>query len=275
MEGKVHVKDHVLYIESVSPAFDYDSCQYSYIEVLFPEDVTKQIHEISITGNVKAGYIGAESLSNLGHVKLNVDLGLVEIEGINAESLSVDAGLGAIWAGSIWTAGHSKFSVGTGSVDTQFITSSVFESSIEYGCNMNSDISADEASVKTTYGYATLLRPSHYTQGSDQTVTVQTHYGKSLASYHNIYNLNFQVGNGVGQSTVVFENDECELTETEKTNLLLGVCPSELSVSQTSTLKVNTCFGDSYLIQVEVDPEMMQHNVDIDQVDLEDMDNRE
>jgi hypothetical protein len=274
IDAKVHVKDHVLYIESKSPAFDYDTCQYAYIEVLFPEDITKQT-EVSISGKMTAGYVGASILSNLGHVAINVSLGVVEMEGLNAESLTIEAGLGYIWAGSIWTSSNSLFTVGTGSINTQFISSPVFKSEIEYGCNWNTDITANDASVKTAYGYSTLLRPSHFTGGSDQVVKVHTHYGKSIATYQNVYNLDFHISNGHGQSTIVFDNQECALEESEKENVLVGTCPSEVSLSQTSSIKVNTCFGESILVQEEPDFDMLEHNVDVDKINFEEFEDRE
>ena len=277
MDGKVRVEDHTIYIDSVSPAFNYGSCQYSYIEVLFPEEISKQTNEVHITGNMKAGYVGAELLSNLGNVHINVEVGVVEMEGINAESMNVETGLGAIWIGSVWSAKSTKFSVGTGSVSTEYISTPVFETSVTHGYNWNTDITADEATVTTSFGYSGLLGPSHFTTGTDQTVMVQTYYGQSLAVYENWYNLDFTVGNGVGQATVVFDNDECELEEKEELNVLLGVCPAEIELEPRSSITINTFFGDSYLFQAEADWDMLEDNIDASLLDIavEDLDEDE
>mgnify|MGYP005864584447 CR=1 FL=1 len=262
-------KNGVVSITSFSPAFEFSSCQFSYVEVLFPSDLTKQINPVKVTGQVNAGFVELGFLSNLGEVQLNVDLGGIEIDGVNADSIEVQNGLGYIDAKAIFALKHAKFAVQTGSVRTHYITTPEFEALTEYGTSWNIETYTDKATVHTEYGYATMLRPTHFTVNQDQSVSVSTLYGKSLVSYDLMYDVEFNVDGEYGEHIVVYDN-ECELDEEQEEEdpaALIGTCPFE-TFEPVTQVKVFTTYGHSSFLQNEPDTEDLQYYPESDDIIL-------
>jgi len=263
MVGGMAVIDRVLVIKDSTPAFQFSTCQYTYVEVLVPDDISLQsVEPISIIGSVKVGYVGTFFLSNVAQLSVSVDVGVVEMEAVNANSVTVKAGLGAISAEGIWAAEFSKFNLVAGTVNTQNVKSPHFVANTFYGTSWNTDITADKVSVHTEYGYATLLRPVHFTVDTNQEVSVEAHYGKALATYDQFYDVTFNLKSGQGHVNMKFD-DSCDLEDTSASTLS-GVCSFD-AMKPTTNVVVNVCHGVGHFYQNEPDFEDLKSNIDYPQ----------
>jgi len=271
MVGGMSIIDRVLYINDVTPSFDYNTCQYTYIEVLFPSDVSVQTSDkaISIIGTVQVGYVATGFLSNVGDINVDVKVGFVDLEVLNAKSVVANTGLGLIFAESVWSAESVVLNVNTGSVRTQSIVSPLFEANAVYGTSWNVDIQADFAMAHTNYGYATLLRPTHFSANTNQVVSVDVHYGRALASYDQFYNVEFNLQSGIGHVDMSYD-DDCELADTTSTSLL-GTCSFE-AMEPTTTVTVSVTYGVGRFIQTEPDFDSLELSVDSPQYEIDEDD---
>jgi len=269
MVGGMAIVDRVLYIEDQTPAFDLSSCQYTFVEILVPSDVTIQSSNepLSVTGSVQVGYVGTYSLSNLGNVNINVNVGYIDFGLVNANSITATAGLGMIYADTLWSEDLANFEVNTGSIRTQSIMTENFVSTAYYGTSWNVDIQADQAFVHTVFGYASLLRPTHFTADTNQEVTVGSHYGKSIATYDQFYNVNFNVKSGKGKLDMKYD-DSCKLEE-QSSNSLSGTCSFQ-AMEPITTVTVTVDHGSSVFIQTKPDFACFQDNVDMPKYEIDD-----
>jgi hypothetical protein len=266
MVGGLAVIDDVLYIQDNTPAFEFSTCQYTYVEILFPADVSIQsdADPISITGSVKVGYVGSYFLSNIGDLDISVDVGMIDFEAINAHSVAARTGLGSIFAENVWSEEFAKFAVETGSVNSHSIVSPQFSAKTTYGTSWNTDIQANKAVVHTEFGYSTLLRPTHFSPSTVQEVEVSAFYGKALASYDSSVDVFFNLKSAVGHVDMVF-GDDCELLDSTSSSLL-GLCDFDNSLTLTG-INVEVTHGSARLIQSEV------HEYDVEEYDFEDDEN--
>jgi len=270
MEGGMAVIDNVLYIKDNTPAFEFSTCQYTYVEVLFPADVKIQsdADPISITGSVKVGYVGSYYLSNIGDLDIKVNVGIIDMEAVNANSVAVSAGLGAIFAENIWSEVFAKFVVNTGSVNSHSIMTPQFSAKTNYGTSWNTDIQADKATVHAEYGYSTLLRPTHFSASTNQEIEVTAHYGKALASYDQFYNVQFNLKSGQGHVDIMFD-DACEIGDTTESSLL-GMCTFD-AMEPVTTVTVQVCHGNGHFIQTEPDFDELESSVDFPEYQIDDV----
>jgi len=252
MVGGMAIVDNVLYIQDSTPAFEFSTCQYTYVEILFPADVSIQsdADPISITGSIKVGYVGSYFLSNIGDLDISVEVGMIDIEAINAHSVAARTGLGAIFAENVWSEEYAKFAVETGSVNSHSIVSPQFSAKTTYGTSWNTDIQADKAVVHTEFGYSTLLRPTHFSSATIQEVEVSAYYGKALASYDSSsLDVFFNLKSGQGHVDMVF-GDSCELLDSSASSLI-GMCDFDTNELFTG-INVQVTHGSARLIQSEV-----------------------
>lgn len=254
IDANVAVQNGVLTIHSYSPAFDFSECHFSYIEVIFPYTMTSPI---DITGTVRAGFVELSYLINLGDVNLNVELGAIEVDGVNANTFDAQTGLGYIDATALYAVKRAEFIVDTGFARTRYITTPQLEVVTKYGTSMNVESYTDEAIVYSRYGYATLLRPSHLTANKDQILSVGTFYGKSIASYEQLYNVEFEVSGKYGERTVAYENT-CEVNEESGYNKLKGTC-SLYTFEPITKLSVSSIYGNSLFVQNAADEDSLNN----------------
>jgi hypothetical protein len=266
MVGGMAIIDGVLYIKDNTPSFEFSTCQYTYVEILFPADVKIQsdADPISITGSVKVGYVGSYFLSNIADISINVDVGMIDMEAVNANSVAASTGLGAIFAENVWSEEYAKFVVNTGSVNTHSIMTPQFSAKTNYGTSWNTDIQADKATVHAEYGYSTLLRPTHFSASTNQEIEVTAHYGKALASYDQFYNVQFNLISGQGHVDMMYD-DACELEDSTSTSLL-GMCSFD-AMEPITTVTVQVCHGNGHFIQTEPDFDELESSVDFPEYD--------
>jgi len=255
--SKVHVDKGVIAIESESPAFDFKGCQHATVAVLIP----KNYHNvITLTGEVNTGSVRIHGEHNVkvGPVDIMVQVGMIKVDHVNAQSLNLNSYLGSIKVSESISVTATKLNVMAGHIYTdEFITKS-FEAITTFGSSRHFDLVADNVTMKTNWGYATLVDPTSFNK--IQRIDVNTVYGKSFVLLDNLHT-NFTLTNKKGYLSVEYENKEfsCKVGQKTKNVLITGECETlrkmkaSRMVGQKTLVNLNTDYGISTLLVEELD----------------------
>jgi len=178
-DSGIVVVNNSIRIHSYSPAFTPKSCHHASVEILIPAKYSK---EISITGNVKLGYVVVEGIyekrSSFSDVIISVEMGRIEVSNsILSKSLSLTTEMGSITVSDVIAPESVKLQTHIGSIQSSTVLTKKFIAMAYIGCSCHKDIVADFVEIDTQFGYTTSIYPQSFS--SDMEINMKTEYGSS------------------------------------------------------------------------------------------------
>jgi len=247
-DSGVSLNNSIINIHSVTPAFNFKSCQHAFIEILVPNNYS----HISLTGTVKMGLIQIQGNGHgisFSNIDIVVDVGAIEIKHVMSYSLSLAAELGAVKVSDTIVPIGVKLHTRTGIIRTNDLITKSIHSINDFGCSMHHDLVADNARFDTRFGWNSVHRPTSLT--SKFNISMNTEYGRSLILLDS-NEVNFTLGTKKGSMVIEYEDDRwnCHLDK-QSTASLNGNCspkkPTKIKGSS-AKIDINTKFGLSNLI---------------------------
>jgi len=244
-DSGVAISNSSIIIHSVTPAFNFRSCQHAKIEVYIPLDYPQLI---SINGLVKVGMVHIEgSGKSLANVDVKVEIGKIYVKHTVAHKVSLTTELGLIRAKDI-LAPQTKIESHTGIIRTHDIFAMNFQSTNQFGCSMHHNLNAQQAKLDTKFGFSVVDKASSL--GDLLEINMNTEYGKQLLKV-DAKNVIFNLGTTKGRMKVKYEEDDwnCKLDKTSISSMT-GVCHPPANTTSKGAVKVgmNTKYGKASLI---------------------------
>jgi archaellum component FlaF (FlaF/FlaG flagellin family) len=253
--SNISLVPHGIYVTSESPAFNFETCQHASIQIFIPRHYPQKI---SITGTVKTGSVSiiSDKFIELGQVEINVEVGFITVDQVNAQSLYLSTDLGMIEVYDT-VARSVKLLAHTGSIRTFDIVTKNLDAITKYGSSTHKNIVSDKILVDTKWGYSKIKKAYAFTSAQD--ITMRTEYGKSILKLKTHQtNLNFTMEKKNGNIIVKNQNDEnlkCQSAYNRNHSVLVGHCISnDKEDSKKSTksvhkvhINLDTKYGASHL----------------------------
>jgi len=256
-DSGVTLKDSTISIHSITPAFDLKSCIHAKVEVFIPFNHPQQI---SLTGIVKAGMVHIQGKKGkLGKVDITVEMGRVDIENIEAQSLSVLTDLGSISVDVAIISQNVRLQAHTGGIKTFGIISNTFHSLAQFGYTLHYHLKALNSVVNTKFGFSKVVRSSidisvpenvHSNTINENELSMKTEYGRSILHLKS-QNVDFQLLNTKGHMLVEYEDEfTCTLANNTSLTQMIGKCTPKIEhfIKSTTKVVIETKYGESNLV---------------------------
>jgi len=255
-DSGVKLNNSTIFIHSITPAFDFRTCQHAEIEIFIPYNYTQKL---SLTGLIKLGQFivqGYDYKSSFNNIDVVVELGTIELEHVFSNSLKLHAEVGGIEISDSIVPETSELSTHIGSIYSNELYTKNLHSVNRFGCNIHQDLTSDIVKVDTKFGYSNVYDVTPLGKGLD--LTMNTEYGRSLIFLDSI-NVTFNLGTTKGHLVMEYE-DGIWLCKVDKyTNVLMdGKCsllvPTK-SVARPVKIDMNTKYGVANLVVDQITSE--------------------
>jgi len=246
--GYTHIVNNSINIHSITPAFNFKSCEHTSIEVLIPEKYPKLL---TISGKVKLGSVLVEGLyqKSVSYVDFTVEIGKIDIHNIVSKSLSLSTEVGEIKVHDTIISQDTKLQTHTGSIKSFDLFTKTLNSVNQIGCNTHYSLVADNAKVETKFGYSKVYHASSL--GKEIDLNINTEYGRSTIVSHT-KNIDFKLGTNKGKLKVVYDDESWTCNIDKSITQLNGKCNPQTAGKHdeisSAKLGMNTKYGYSKLI---------------------------
>lgn len=246
-DSGVAIRGASLLIHSISPSFTLKGCHHAKVEVFIPYNYGQPL---SLTGIVKMGLVKIDGRlgRSFGNIDITVELGMVDIDDITSDSLSVLSELGTIEISDTIVSNNARLQTHVGYIYTHGLITNSFRSYSQYGYTLLESLIADKVEVDTKFGYSKVYQAS--TLSSEVDIKMKTEYGHS-ALFLDSNNVEFNLENTKGTILIEYEDVQwvCKLEKSSFT-LMNGKCDLKQPQKGRPLVKadMNTKYGDSNLV---------------------------
>jgi len=240
-DSGVSINNTSVVIHSVTPAFNFRSCQHAKIEISIPKNYPTAL---SMSGIIKVGMFHIEGKDQfLDNVDINVEVGKIDVVHLVANTLSLTSEIGFTRARKVWTLQSTKIQSHTGIIRTSDVITNSFKSVTQFGCSKHNDLSAENAKIETRFGFTSVIKAT----GKHLDLSLNTEYGKSFVLIDST-NVTFNLGTTKGKMKVKYEEEKmnCKVDKSVLT-AMKGSCDVKAGESNVK-VDIDTKYGKAALV---------------------------